>query len=66
MSEFGSIMAQIRPSCICTASLDFCMQCGRVSETIRKPIYKAPLIFLKFLAWAIASLTAVIMLQLLQ
>lgn len=39
MSEFGSAVAQFCPSCVCTASLDFCTQCERVSENIGKPKY---------------------------
>lgn len=65
MSEFGSAVARFCPSCVCTASLDFDMQSEHVSENTRKP-KKVLLTSSKFLAWAITSLTAVIMLQLLQ
>jgi len=37
MAESGPVVAQFWPSCICTVSFDFCMQCQRVSENIGKP-----------------------------
>ena len=39
MLEFGSVVAQFCPSCERPASLDFCMQCERVSENTGKHNY---------------------------